>query len=983
MIPRLQGTEVKCPRCQESQLVPGAPIETSTDVVASGADLPSEVASSFHQLDPTSNYESSTQHIPAESVSFIVAAREAQSSGPRHKVMSPGQDNAAAAATVDPSCGTQAIPSETELSSTGDRNIFGSFKQSDAAHMESFLNETVPKSIWTLVQESGYQNTERHIHQLRKDGKVRAVAIEGRGVGYVIDQNWLRSVQCVPAFSDAPKGDLKSLSVEPQQLVEPMSPLHSPATRGRDIFDGAHSIGAARINKCLSSTVPKTVRTLLADIGSPNTPVRRSKAEDYLQQLQKDGKVRAVVTAAGDVAYISSSGRLEPVESDSPSIDRPGVAASHSIMDAPEQLDPNAVPQLPAASDRDRFGRIPEWDAGRTKIILSDAIPKTVQTLIEESGDPNTESHIAQLLKQGKVQAWAIDGGGVGYTLSSEWLKSLGSISSSIDSPAAAASSAVDPPEQIVPIPASQQSKGTSDRDIFGRIPGFGAAHMNTFLSATIPKTARTLMDLSGYQNTTNHLKQLRLEGKVIQVPLSCGQVGWIIDSEWLKSVRDNARPTDTKTATKSELTSPPARRIEAEAFPPNPDSASEVDLFGCLRSEPNARVNLVLSETVRKSLKMLIQESNNEDALRHIRQLLNEGKVRAVAMPTGGVGYLINSDWLNSVRTSVPSGSAREEIATPFESITSFSDLAKRDVETKVNTTYSEQQKEIGPVKSAQPTRKQTSLPLSKSSSREQSARIPQAKSENAEFAPASIGQSELTSNQKKVFEAVGRSYASTGTSPTIPELQLATSLNRFDTIKEVDALVRKGLFEFDRSSARGIRIIPEAERITYSDHLNSFMEFAQPRMAMPADAMVPVADLAPLLSSKTPERVADADVISGDQSPAMHAESVQVVPVWLDEFLTSELLDRQFQMAGRRVPPREKLKDFVLLLANQGYAIHRETLCHALELPVIRYAGFLSVVMRLLNVDNVPILTRDDDGEMVRLNVDLLCRQFRISKL
>ena len=51
-------------------------------------------------------------------------------------------------------------------------------------------------------------------------------------------------------------------------------------------------------------------------------------------------------------------------------------------------------------------------------------------------------------------------------------------------------------------------------------------------------------------------------------------------------------------------------------------------------------------------------------------------------------------------------------------------------------------------------------------------------------------------------------------------------------------------------------------------------------------------------------------------------------------------------------------------------------------MELPVIRYAGFLSIAMRLLNVDNVPVLTRDDAGDMVRLNVDLLCRQFGISK-
>ena len=115
---------------------------------------------------------------------------------------------------------------------------------------------------------------------------------------------------------------------------------------------------------------------------------------------------------------------------------------------------------------------------------------------------------------------------------------------------------------------------------------------------------------------------------------------------------------------------------------------------------------------------------------------------------------------------------------------------------------------------------------------------------------------------------------------------------------------------------------------------------------------------------------------------SPAPEAQPNNSVPDWLESLLASELLNRQYASAGRRVPPREQLRDLLSLIANQGFAIHRETVCHTLGLPTIRYAGFLSMVMRLINIDNVPILTRDDAGDMIRLNADLLCHQFGISR-
>lgn len=391
----------------------------------------------------------------------------------------------------------------------------------------------------------------------------------------------------------------------------------------------------------------------------------------------------------------------------------------------------------------------------------------------------------------------------------------------------ATAETTVEPFRGIAGIPSPPDFASTDDRDLFGSLNESEAAHMNSFLSETIPRTCRTLIGLSGYRNTLNHIEQLRKACKVKRVPLSGGQAGWIIDPDWLKSVGNNS--------------------------------------------------------------------------------------------PSAGV---------------------------------------------------------------ADPTTKQTPLQLPRTLfpvPRESASYV---KPDNAVVLPASSGRSELTSSQKRVFDVVESSYALKGISPTIQELQTATSLNRFETFNEVDALVRKGLFEFDRSEARGIRIIPEAERVVPPSVVEASIVFSPLLAASLQDIPQSVANLAPAFASQNPAKVSDVVVASDDDSAATQVAPVQAIPIWLEPFLTSALLDRQFEFAGRRVPPREQIKALVLSMANRGFTIHRETLCQTLGLPAIRYPGFLSIVMRLFNVDNVPILTRDDDGEMVRLNVDLLCRQFQITR-
>ena len=272
---------------------------------------------------------------------------------------------------------------------------------------------------------------------------------------------------------------------------------------------------------------------------------------------------------------------------------------------------------------------------------------------------------------------------------------------------------------------------------------------------------------------------------------------------------------------------------------------------------------------------------------------------------------------------------------------------------------------------------RKQTPQQRSRSSFKEQTVAASEAKSDIAGALPASMTRSELTSGQKKVFDSVERYYALNGISPTIPELQAAASLNRFDTLNDVDALVRKGLFEFDRSTARGIRIIPEADRLPINDPIEPVMRPVQPDTAV---SRASTRERESEVNKKTAASDGAGGVPTDKESKS--ASSVVATPEWVDWLFNSELLNQRYHSAGRRVPPKEQVRDFLSLLVREGSFASRETVCSSLALLPIRYEGFIAVVMRIMNIDNVPILTKTEAGDGVRLNVSLLHHQFGIPK-
>ena len=469
---------------------------------------------------------------------------------------------------------------------------------------------------------------------------------------------------------------------------------------------------------------------------------------------------------------------------------------------------------------------------------------------------------------------------------------------------------------------------------------------MNTFLSETTPRTVQMLTELSGYENTPNHILQLRKEKKIESVFMPDGKVGWIINPDWLKAVRqnENKSSSDRKAARSASPTqlgvesSTPSMKDDSQVR--NQSSApatEEKKLIGTAPAvrwrRPVHRSGVIVKETEGKEVSSPDADQRKTDRI---------GKSEPESKWAGG-------------------------------------ELTPREVTGSDNS-------------SGQPNqRSQTFVPIpevGESTSQKNTfdrANIASGRSIRSELPPVSginTGRSSrhsiegLSKSQERVFDFIESRLAQVGESPTVREVQASAGLNYFETINEIDALVRKGVIEFDRGKPRGLTIIPESERVKLQ---NVGQSSGTPASQTPMGTEVLGVDQNQATSINADNNVGGTEL--SPQSQNRERSSGQAFP-WIDALLESETLSRQYAMAGRRAPSREQLQGLLQLLASHGFVVHRETVCQNLGLPTIRYPGFLSMMMRLVNVDNVPILTRDESGDMIRINVDLLCRQFGLTR-
>ena len=107
----------------------------------------------------------------------------------------------------------------------------------------------------------------------------------------------------------------------------------------------------------------------------------------------------------------------------------------------------------------------------------------------------------------------------------------------------------------------------------------------------------------------------------------------------------------------------------------------------------------------------------------------------------------------------------------------------------------------------------------------------------------------------------------------------------------------------------------------------------------------------------------------------------SITVSPVWLDQLFNSPVLAEQKKLGGRAVPSDEIIRQMLEALAEQGGKLTSAALARRMGLSPFRLPGLLAAVLRVLNVEGYPILTKDEVSDTIELNRELLSRQFELS--
>lgn len=151
---------------------------------------------------------------------------------------------------------------------------------------------------------------------------------------------------------------------------------------------------------------------------------------------------------------------------------------------------------------------------------------------------------------------------------------------------------------------------------------------------------------------------------------------------------------------------------------------------------------------------------------------------------------------------------------------------------------------------------------------------------------------------------------------------------------------------------------------------------------------------ELPPLLQSKMPAVSAPPQAVPTRKKPVqteaqpglfatvdLPPSAVEVVPQdWIAGLLASPIYASQRQLAARVALPDDKMRQLLEALAERGGKLSRAALANRLSLAEVRMGGVLSAVRRMLNVDQVAVLTVDEAAGSVDLNFTLLQQQFKL---
>jgi hypothetical protein len=97
-----------------------------------------------------------------------------------------------------------------------------------------------------------------------------------------------------------------------------------------------------------------------------------------------------------------------------------------------------------------------------------------------------------------------------------------------------------------------------------------------------------------------------------------------------------------------------------------------------------------------------------------------------------------------------------------------------------------------------------------------------------------------------------------------------------------------------------------------------------------------------------------------------------------WIAEMLAGEVFREQMRIAGGRMDVG-RAEQAIRVLVECNRVLMKAAMAQRLTMPLIRIDGFLSNLQRVLNVDGYPVVSVDD-SETVRLDIDLLKKQFGV---
>lgn len=187
---------------------------------------------------------------------------------------------------------------------------------------------------------------------------------------------------------------------------------------------------------------------------------------------------------------------------------------------------------------------------------------------------------------------------------------------------------------------------------------------------------------------------------------------------------------------------------------------------------------------------------------------------------------------------------------------------------------------------------------------------------------------------------------------------------------------------------------IAPWRENIRYSIKKNGYHGGAsQQEMLAPIGIWTPssapcedyIADLHPApawwngvtIEAEAPKQAAPDNASSSMQDDLFLA---QPKAHWIDDLLKSDVMQAQRERVGRLALDDERLRALLSCLEKHGERASTEQLAAAINQPLLRIRGVLTMLQRMLNIDGFPVIKIESGVPMVLLDRRLLNTQFEL---